>query len=1016
MRFLFGDCTVDTDREELRVSGAPVQLGPVGYPLLVYLVENRGRLVSKAEIHQVVWQGRPVSASTIPTAVSALRKSIGDDPQSARFIRSVYGRGYRFVGEVRTAPSVRENIRADILRVVELDERLDFVGRAEELRLLQEGASPGAGPVLVAGAAGAGKSRLLERFAAERATSGECVLFARCAEVGGATPYAPVADLVHQVRAVTGDALSATDPDSLQMIQAFEADRQLFRSDSVASASLGVDGRYRLESAFAKAFEMADPSQPVVAIIDDFHRADAASAQAIRFILSRVNSLSLVVAYRDGELTGPVAFEVAALSRGPTSVCFEVASLNRSESRELIEHRIGIQIEECLADRIFDLTGGNPFFLTRVSELLAVTGPSGEVVLSDDVNLPNATRDAVLQHVSALSDDCREMLTRASVLGREFSRELLRAVLCWPPQRFDQSLKEAVRASVLNVSESVRFSHVLLRDALYEVCGAAAPAFHADSFRMLERFYGAMPGRVVAARAAHAVAAGPCLEADVRIEACREAAAWARERFAFSDAADWYDAALGITAEASPGDQVGRCELLIALAECLHRSDRREEGQDSARRGFSLARKLGEVELMGRAALAYSPGFFAIEVGVVDEFLVGALSGVRGRLSGTPATALSVEVTARLAMALYWTNDRVSREALANAAVEQAQAIGGSVVAYAMTAREVALWDSAQPQAKEAVARLALRMAIDAGEHEMELVYRVYRISSLLQLGDMHEAYSEIEAFSAKARLVGHSNSLWFVDLFSSMKAMVAGDREAAALATDRFVEKGRSVGDRNADHCRVVHRVYQRMEFGPIGDAADIAEEQWRNYQRVGAYRCSLPFLYWESGEELAARVSFESLAREGFSAIPRNVEWLIGMAMLSEGCAAIGDARRAEELYALLSPHGSECVVVGFGVAVFRPVACFLGRLATTMGRFRGAEEHFSMALGVAERAASPSWRAHAEYGLAQLLVRRRRPGDLARAGNLLRSCLEISRALAMNPLHGRADRLFRLLNPPA
>ena len=150
--------------------------------------------------------------------------------------------------------------------------------------------------------------------------------------------------------------------------------------------------------------------------------------------------------------------------------------------------------------------------------------------------------------------------------------------------------------------------------------------------------------------------------------------------------------------------------------------------------------------------------------------------------------------------------------------------------------------------------------------------------------------------------------------------------------------------------------------------------------------------------------------------AAIPRNVEWLIGMAMLAEGCAAIGDRRRALELYDLLMPHRRECVVVGFGVAVFRPVAYFLGRLATTMGRFRDGEHHFSIALGMAERARSRPWRAHAEYGLCELLVRRGRHGDLDRASRLVDSCLRVTAALGMRPLEDRANRLRDLLSPHA
>jgi TolB-like protein len=99
--FSFTDFILDTERRELRRGSAAVPLEPQVFDLLVTLVRNRERVLSKDYLIETVWQGRIVSDSAVAARINAARKAVGDDGLAQRLIRTIPRRGVRFVGEVR---------------------------------------------------------------------------------------------------------------------------------------------------------------------------------------------------------------------------------------------------------------------------------------------------------------------------------------------------------------------------------------------------------------------------------------------------------------------------------------------------------------------------------------------------------------------------------------------------------------------------------------------------------------------------------------------------------------------------------------------------------------------------------------------------------------------------------------------------------------------------------------------------------------------------------------------------
>ena len=107
MIYRFGDCEFDTDRRELIRAGSVRAVEPQVFDVLVYLIENRQRVVSKDDLLEAVWGGRIVSDSALSSRIKVARAAIGDDGRAQALIRTVHKTGFRFVGEVEAvAPAV----------------------------------------------------------------------------------------------------------------------------------------------------------------------------------------------------------------------------------------------------------------------------------------------------------------------------------------------------------------------------------------------------------------------------------------------------------------------------------------------------------------------------------------------------------------------------------------------------------------------------------------------------------------------------------------------------------------------------------------------------------------------------------------------------------------------------------------------------------------------------------------------------------------------------------------------
>src|SRR2546421_6395990 len=98
--FLFDDIRIEPATFRAFKAGQLIQLEPKVLRLLLFLIENRDRLIEKEEILNAIWNGAHVTENALTVEIAKLRRTLGDDPKIPKYIQTVHTRGYRFIAEV----------------------------------------------------------------------------------------------------------------------------------------------------------------------------------------------------------------------------------------------------------------------------------------------------------------------------------------------------------------------------------------------------------------------------------------------------------------------------------------------------------------------------------------------------------------------------------------------------------------------------------------------------------------------------------------------------------------------------------------------------------------------------------------------------------------------------------------------------------------------------------------------------------------------------------------------------
>jgi len=882
-----------------------------------------------------------------------------------------------------------------------------FVGRRSELAELVAGlddAFAGRGRLfLLAGESGIGKSRLAEELLAHARARGAAALVGRCWEAGGAPAYWPwVQTLRTYVRdsdpAALRAQLGAGAADLAQIVP--ELRRHVAKPEPLLPDDEGA--RFRLFDATAEFLRNASQNRPIVLVLDDLHAADAPSLLLLQFLARELAATRMLVlaAYRNVDpIPGQRLTEMLAeVAREPVARRLSLGGLSKREVAEYVELTASEIASPELVAALHEEAEGNPLFVGEIVRLLAVEGVGSQVTADIRLAIPQTVRDVIARRLAHLSEECNRVLVLASVIGREFALDALARLSGVSADQLLDTLDEAMAARVVadvpGGPGQLRFAHVLIRDTLYEgLTGARRVRLHRLAVDTLEALYADAPDPHLAELAHHSIAGS---DFDNGVRYARRAGDRALALLAYEESARLYKTALQAVDLAGRLDEQTRCELLLSLGEAEARAGNSPAARQAFLDAADMAQRLGLARELARAAAGYGGRIVWGRAGDDDRLVPLLEQG----LAALPREEreLRSRLLARLAGALRDEPSRDRRDRLSSEAVELARRTGNlAALVYALDGRAAAI------VAPDSVAEcLALgselrEVAGRSGDTERVIAGHMIRIIAQLQVGDVRGAEADLAAATRIAHQLRQPAHLWQVRGDQAMMALAAGRLSEA----ERLSEQALALGERAQRGAAIP--VYRLQRFtlcdfrGSLAEVEPAIRDLVSEYPARPVFRCALALLHARLGRPGQAKQWLDGLARDDFSALPFDQEWLYGMSLLAETSALLGDTESAAVLYGLLLPWAA-FNVANPGEGIRGSVSRYLGILATATKRWEQGQVHFEEAVAMNARMGARPWLAHTQHDYARMLLARARTEDREQARDLLNQAIATYRELDM------------------
>jgi DNA-binding SARP family transcriptional activator len=900
-----------------------------------------------------------------------------------------------------------------------------FVGRQRELgefRAALDGAFAGRmSLLLIAGEPGIGKSRLADEWTSLGEARGAEVLWGRCWEAGGAPAYWP---WVQALRTYIRDGdenriRGELEPYAADIAQMLPELNELF-PDLPPAPSIDPEGaRFRLFDSTASFLRKVATTQPIVLVVDDLHAADKPSLLLLEFLARSLREARLVVvgAYRDTEPRSEDLTEaVAEVRREPVTRAVRLGGLDVSEVARVIELTARTHPTEELAAAIHRETEGNPLFVGELVRLLASEDRLEEAARATGaLSIPQGVREVIDHRLRRLSRDCKEVLSVASVLGREFRLDALGRVSERGDEELLDLLDEAQAARVVVDLPAgrggLRFSHALIRDSLYGDLGTREHLeLHQRAAEALEALYAANREPHLAELAHHFLEGALGGDVDKAIEYARRAGNRAVALLAFEEAARLYQMALEAIQLKEPAHEATRCELLLALGEAQARGGDMPLAKDTFVLAADIARKLKTPKQLARAAVGYGGRYVWFRAGKDQRLIPLLQDGLEALPDASPERA---RLLARLAGALrdHPVPDR--RASLSRDAVEIARKLGDpATLAYAIEGTYAAISWPRETDAWLAMAQTLIELADETRDKEHAFSGHLHAFGAFMVRGDLQAAEAEFAAAARLAQDLRQPAQLWGITVVQTMRAFLSGRFEDVRRLMERTVELGAGehgalgmLGDTTFYYVKHFNDWALARETGGLEGACEPIEGFVAEYPTFFMFHCLLASVYSDLRNETGARQQLDWVAAGNYPGLEVGTEWFFGASLLAEVCAFLGATAHAERLYQTLLPY-RDCNVYSHLELSLGSASRYLGILATTTSRQEEAAAHFERALEMNARMGARPWVAHTQHDYARMLLARSQSGDRARARDLLATALETYRELGMEPWAERAE----------
>ena len=841
------------------------------------------------------------------------------------------------------------------------DERL--IGRDDELAALHAAAAAAmAGRfhlVWISGEAGVGKSALAQALASSLRRRGWRTALGRSPEVDGVPSAWAWADVA---RALLDEG--GPEPDGELM----DGLRPLI--DGTASAP------FLAARAVVELLRRCAGPAPLLVVLDDAHRAGEETLQILRYAATELADHPVLVAatLRPTDV-GPALGATRAALAGPRTARVELVGLTEPDVGRLLCKDLGTVVAPEVVRSITGRTGGNPLFVGETARLIAEKGFAAAAAL-----VPAGVDDVLRRRLACLPPAALAALRSAAVFGIEVEVEVLLSIDFAAADAVLEGLEVAVRAGLLTEPAPgvVRFSHVLVRDIVYQdLPGLRKVALHAAVLRLLVRI---RPGDTFAL-AHHALAsAGPASARSAAIRGA-EAGRAALDAFAYGQAATLLASAIEVLGRsAAPGrDPAGQDELPLDLL-CMLVSAQGHTGDVGAARqsrelAIRLARGLGGQSYLVRAYCAYdAPTLWTNrQYQEPDHDLIAGVEAVLATVShGDRADRCRLLTT--LVLETEATDPRRADEA-SREAIEIASEIGDPALlcrAFNARYRYVA---TLGPDRWGEFDDIGTRQLDVAATHGLS-AYRTqaHHILCVAQLArnDLDRAQWHLDRAAEHATSGQLAQALGIIAMFRGLRELLAGRFEQAELVYAPILAQLKYVGSPNVDEIELLVRFcieHARRGPGRRQRMAALALLAHPVYERYGD-AVAEPYVRLLIA---AGRTSQARAAWHPDTPIPRDHYWFRWMALRAENAILLGDLATAAVCYRQLLPWRGHLPGLLHAHVTLGPIDHTLGELAQALGSPIPAAQHYEDAVGIAEQVGAEHWATRARDALHALTVTR-------------------------------------------
>jgi class 3 adenylate cyclase/tetratricopeptide (TPR) repeat protein len=901
-----------------------------------------------------------------------------------------------------------------------------LVGREEELGLLRrhwERVKAGEGQVvLLSGEAGIGKSRLVQELKEQAVQEGATRLEFRCSPYHQNSALYPVLEHLQRVLGFERDDTSQV---KLKKLERTLAQYRFPQADTVPllaallslphpegypPLSLTPERQKQKTQETLVGWLVEDAEQRAVySAWEDLHWADPSTLELLHLFLEQVPTTRLLalLTFRP-EFTPPWGSR-AYLSH------MTLSRLDRTQVGEMVAKVTGGKaLPAEMVQQVIAKTDGVPLFVEELTKMVLESGllreEEGRYVGAHGgasippLAIPSTLQDSLVARLDRLAT-VREVAQVGAALGREFSYDLIHVVSPLDETSLQQALAKLVEAELLyqhGLPPQVRyvFKHALVQDAAYQsLLKSTRQQVHQQIAQVLVRQFPDTVETQPELVAHHYTEAGLGEQA---IPYWQRAGERAVRLPAYAEAVRFYQLALQALERQEPVDEAQRCTLLLALGEAQERAGKPIEAQETCLHAADSARALGATESLVRAGLELVR--LTIMVGLSAAPAVGLLEEALQRL-GTEDNPLTAQTLSGLARVLGVTGAEQQALVYAQQAVTMARRLADpEVLAASLYGMFLALQGPEYLQQRFACASEMLHMAQAANDKQNAADAHIWRVYCLLELGDMTAMEADIDAYTRFAEETQQPFYLCLTVGFRAMRALMKGH----FADSERLAQEGLALGQRlqteNAAGIFGLQMFTLRREEGRLKELEPVVRYFVQQHSGAAAWRPGLALIYSELERMEEARTEFEHLAQHDFTDLPRDALWMACMTYLVDVCTFLEDRARAATLYQLLLPYAGRTVVVGNAAACYGALSRYLGALATTLGRWDEAAQHFEDALAMNTRMEARPWLAHTQYQYATMLLARDQAGDCEKARELLKAALATARELGMRALEER------------